>query len=296
MRPPCPRNTPPTASAAVLAELTSCELLVASGEYQVLAVDAADHPETMEAIGRLRTTSFRAAGMGAASEVDLDDYDDRYVHLVLFDVRARVLAGAYRLGWCADLIAAQGAAGLYTASLFALGPGFIDRLGSAVEVGRSCLHPHYHRRIKPLGLLWRGIGELMARRDGCHVLMGSVSIPAALSAESRSLILSTLRAHTFHDALAARVEARTPPDLPAVAPAKDLLDLNSRVRARDGRPLPVLLRKYARLGGRFFGFNVDHDFGDSIDALVWVDLRDTPVWALEGYVGETVAARLQGRA
>ena len=53
----------------------------------------------------------------------------------------------------------------------------------------------------------------------------------------------------------------------------------------DGKGLPILLRQYARVGGRFLAFNLDRKFSDVLDGLVIVDLRQTKPMLLERYMG-----------
>jgi hypothetical protein len=53
----------------------------------------------------------------------------------------------------------------------------------------------------------------------------------------------------------------------------------------DGKGLPILLRQYAKIGGRLLGFNVDRKFSNVLDGLVVVDLRQTDPGVLERYMG-----------
>ena len=65
----------------------------------------------------------------------------------------------------------------------------------------------------------------------------------------------------------------------------------------DGRGIPVLLRQYAKLGGRVLTFNVDNDFAGALDGLMLTDLRTADPVALKKYMGaESYAAFLVGRA
>jgi hypothetical protein len=61
----------------------------------------------------------------------------------------------------------------------------------------------------------------------------------------------------------------------------------------DGKGLPILLRQYARIGGRLVGFNVDRKFSNVLDGLVVVDLRKTQTVVLERYMGHEGAARFR---
>lgn len=62
----------------------------------------------------------------------------------------------------------------------------------------------------------------------------------------------------------------------------------------DGKGAPVLLRQYLKLGGRMLGFNIDPDFGDSLDCLVLVDLRRTEPRLLQRYMSAVAWERFSG--
>jgi len=61
----------------------------------------------------------------------------------------------------------------------------------------------------------------------------------------------------------------------------------------DGKGLPILLRQYAKIGGKLVGFNVDRKFSNVLDGLVVVDLRRTDPAVLERYMGREAAATFQ---
>jgi hypothetical protein len=52
----------------------------------------------------------------------------------------------------------------------------------------------------------------------------------------------------------------------------------------------VLLRHYLRLNAHLLGFNLDRDFGDAIDALMIVDLRDIDERIVRHYAGDAGVA------
>ena len=54
----------------------------------------------------------------------------------------------------------------------------------------------------------------------------------------------------------------------------------------DGKGVPILIKHYAKLGGRMLGFNVDKEFSDVLDGLVLVDLRRSDRTVLQRYLGE----------
>ncbi len=61
----------------------------------------------------------------------------------------------------------------------------------------------------------------------------------------------------------------------------------------DGKGLPILLRQYAKIGGKLLGFNVDRKFSNVLDGLIVVDLRQTETTVLERYMGREDAARFR---
>jgi hypothetical protein len=61
----------------------------------------------------------------------------------------------------------------------------------------------------------------------------------------------------------------------------------------DGKGLPILLRQYAKIGGKLLGFNVDRKFSNVLDGLIVVDLRQTEPAVLERYMGREDAAKFR---
>jgi len=64
----------------------------------------------------------------------------------------------------------------------------------------------------------------------------------------------------------------------------------------DGKGIPVLLRQYLRLNAKLLGFNVDPAFGDTLDALMMVDLADVNPGILTRYFGKQEAEQLLARS
>ena len=81
------------------------------------------------------------------------------------------------------------------------------------------------------------------------------------------------------------------------AALRDLEELSRPIAdvETDGKGLPILLRQYARVGGRLLGFNVDRKFSNTLDGLIVVDLRKTEPAMLERYMGCEAAALFRRR-
>ncbi|MEZ6197283.1 MAG: lysophospholipid acyltransferase family protein [Planctomycetota bacterium] len=188
-----PRRRP---DGGVLAELDGLEpdrLVAAGGPFEVWLARRREIPGLIGEIGRLRETTFRREGEGTGLEIDVDDFDSRYWHLVLADRESGRVAGGYRLAPAGP--GGGDPARLYAGTLFDFAPEFAARLGPSLELGRSFVHPDYQGEFRPLDLLWRGIGEFLRRRPEIRHLYGCVSMGAAFTRTSRELLVAWMTEH-----------------------------------------------------------------------------------------------------
>ena len=268
-----------------------------SSGLQVFAAEAAQIPHLMHEIGVQRELTFRAVGEGSGTACDLDEYDDHYVHLIMWDSKEHRLAGAYRMGRSDDIIAKKGVKGIYNAAFFDFAPPFVEFTKQGLEMGRAFITRTYQRQPASLDTLWMGIGRFINKHPHYRYLYGTVSVSQDYTKRSRSLIVSYLRANAMMQEHVPHVTPHTPPTdlslrsederlLPTALP--DMKQLNRMVSALepDGKGIPVLLRQYLRLGGRMVSFNIDADFGNTLDCLVVVDLKHAPERLLKRYRGE----------
>jgi putative hemolysin len=270
-------------------------------EMAVYMADAHRIPVVLEEIGRLREITFRGAGEGTGEVRDLDRFDQHYQHLFVWNRQKREIVGAYRVGDVPRLLALFGRKGLYTESLFRFSGGFLEKLGPALELGRSFIRPEYQRQFAPLLLLWKGISAYVWRRPEYATLIGAVSVSNRYSQASRELIA---RYFEKQESRAVRsvfkpreVKARRPLrgnfvqkwDLQALCSLlPDVDDLSAPIAdlEPDGKGIPILVRQYVRLGGKLLAFSVDPQFGNTLDGFVMLDLRQTSPEILARYMGK----------
>lgn len=276
--------------------LPETRCLIENAEFAVFAAQASEIPYLLREVGRLREVTFRAAGEGTGKRTDLDGFDRYYWHLLLWSKTNSELVGAYRAGNTAEIAAEHGVSGLYTSTLFRYDERLFEKMGPALELGRSFVRPEYQRQYAPLLLLWKAIACFVAMRPETPVLFGAVSISNTYNHASRELIYSFFEARKQGDALADLVTPRQPfrPCRPwhwdgraVCSVLRDLDDLSEPIAdvETDGKGLPILLKQYAKVGGKLLGFNVDRKFSDVLDGLVLVDLRATEPAVLERYMG-----------
>uniref|UniRef100_A0A831ZZ51 Lysophospholipid acyltransferase family protein n=1 Tax=Desulfacinum infernum TaxID=35837 RepID=A0A831ZZ51_9BACT len=285
-----------------MGQLDPAQCVLQSGAYRVWYAEAAQIPNILQEIGRLRETAFRDVGEGTGRSLDLDRFDRHYEHLFLWNEQTHEIVGAYRIGRGDRLLGLMGLEGFYTHTLFKYEAGIRPLLKKSLELGRSFVRPEYQKTYAPLWFLWKGIGRYAARHERYRFLLGPVSISDAYHVLSRHLILMYLRHNHFSEQWARWVRARRPwrrmPSMPwnARTLCRDLADLDlfseliAAIEKRE-RTLPVLLRQYIKLGGKVLGFNVDPDFSDVLDALVVVDLALADPLLLEKTMGREAAHR-----
>ena len=265
---------------------------LAEADGLVAYIAGADEiPNVLTEIGRLREITFRAAGEGTGLAADRDRFDDVYQHLFLWNESKGEIAGAYRVARTGSTRA------LYTRTLFSYGDSFLRQMGPAIELGRSFVRLEYQRGFAPLLLLWKGIGQYVARHPECKVLFGPVSISNQYQTVSRELMVAYLERRAPLTEWLGMVSSRMPfrPRVRFPARACEGLEVDdvSAVISDiepDGRGVPVLLRQYLKLGGRLLGFNVDPDFSNALDGLIVVDLTRTEPKLLERYLGKAESA------
>jgi putative hemolysin len=265
-----------------IAALPPDALLAEAGGLRVYQADAEAVPHILPELGRLREVTFRAVGEGTGKPLDLDQFDRSYRHLLLWHEAKGELVGSYRLGLMDRLLAAKGRKGLYIATLFDFGEEFLERLGSALELGRSFIRPEYQHRPSPLMLLWQGIAQYVVRNPRYRYMIGPVSISNRYRPASRALMMKYLTQPQFLSPLARLLRPRQPLDPRRGAPAdllervhliRDLGDLSAIVSdiETDGKGVPPLLRQYLKFGARVLAFNIDPDFGHCLDCLCLFD-------------------------
>ncbi len=291
-----PRN--PEVMAEEIRQLPPSQVLVDNGDQIVVQATVDQVPEILLELGRLRELTFRIAGEGTGKSVDLDRFDNSYVHLFIWNRVKKEIVGAYRLGRTDERVRNQGLRGIYTSTLFRFKPGFIERMGPALEMGRSFIRPEYQKSYAPLLLLWKGIGRFIVDNPQYKILFGTVSITDDYEALSKHLIVRFLKMTRYREDLAAFARPRKPLrkqslrgwDIDAAVrmmkdDVEDISDMISAIES-DHKGIPVLLKQYLKLGGQIIGFNVDPAFGNVLDGLIMVDLTRTEPRMLERYLGK----------
>jgi len=281
-----------------LSRYTQDDMLAESGDYAVYLAKAETHPAILREIGRLRESAFREVGEGTGKALDLDIFDSEYDQLILHKTGHGIIGG-YRIGRTDHVQSVFGKNGLYSQTLFQYSQEFHQRMPKGLELGRAFICKEFQRSFLPLQLLWKGIGAYIHKQLQYRYLFGSVSISNNYHPLSKQLIISYLKEHCFDNEFASCIKAKHPFLFSKQYHAfqtmigtqnihSDIEVINSMIMEiePDGKGIPILIRQYMKLGGKFCGFGIDPAFNDAVDCLVMIDLLKANNSMLERYIGE----------
>ncbi len=277
--------------------LPSDQRLVSKGNLAVYIARSSQLPNLLNEIGRLREVTFRDIDEGTGTEIDLDRFDSYYLHLFLWNYETSELVGAYRLGLADVVLKQYGPSGLYTNQLFRFKPELIRHLATSIECGRSFIRPEYQKKLNSLVMLWKGIGEYIARNPRYSILFGPVSISKDYHTVSKNLLVRFIKANKFDFSLSRFVAPRKPYRTRRVdgiskhilrTSFQDIDDISLLISEieKDGKGIPILLKHYLNLNGNLLCFNVDKAFSDVVDGLFMVDLTTTDSRLLKHFMGK----------
>ncbi|MDR3272624.1 MAG: lysophospholipid acyltransferase family protein [Flavobacteriaceae bacterium] len=260
--------------------------LFSNCQYEIFFTTAEHIPNILREIGRLREITFRKVGEGTNESSDLDEFDQFYRHIFLWDNEEEQIVGAYRMGMGREIYATHGIKGFYTASLFEYDSELHSFFEQAIEMGRAFIISEFQQKPMPLFLLWRGIVHVCLYHSDYKYLVGGVSISNQFSNFSKSIMVEFMRSHYFDPYIAQYVHPKNEFKVKLKGNDKDFFfnaaedDLNKFDKLIDelepSLRLPVLIKKYLKQNARVIAFNVDPKFNDSIDGLMYIRISDLP--------------------
>ena len=281
----------PTDTTLMLKELEAIReksFLYSTANFDCYLADYGDIPNLMHEIARLREEAFRAIGEGTGKSLDQDDFDKYFKQMFLWDTVKQKIAGCYRLGIGSEIVPKYGIKGFYVSTLVNIDESFSDKLLHTIELGRSFVALDYQKEVLPMMLLLRGLSDVVVRYPQINHFIGPVSISAWYPKFYLSLIARFVAEnHAVEDELKDKVTPKTPfvPDFLKVD-SDALLKYNMGsvekfdkflLRLSNGEyRLPTLYKKYLKLNAKFLCFNVDPDFNDTLDSLLFLTFTDFP--------------------
>lgn len=166
---------------------------------EIYIVSATNCPYVMLEIGRLREVTFRAAGGGTGKEVDIDEFDYSFSHIVLWDPNDQEIIGSYRGTLMKELKTGERIHSP-NAQLFNFSKKFIsDYLPYTIELGRSFIQPKYQPRVDnkngifSLFNLFSGLECLIDIYPDMKYFFGKFTMYSHYDVRARNLLLNYLK-------------------------------------------------------------------------------------------------------
>ena len=281
----------PSELSLMLAELEAIReksFLFSASDFECYLADYEDIPNLIHEIARLREETFRAIGEGTGKNLDQDEFDSHFKHLILWDKAKQKIVGCYRLGIGSDIVPKYGIKGFYVSTLVNFSESFVPYLEHTIELGRSFVALDYQKEVLPLVLLLRGLSDVVVRYPNIEHFIGPVSISSWYPKFYQSMIVKYVtEKHPVSDDLAHMATPMTPFREDFLKVDADVLMKGNMesidkfdkfmFRLSNGQyRLPTLFKKYLKLNAKFLCFNVDPDFNDTLDSLLFLTFTDFP--------------------
>lgn len=271
--------------------LKDTRCILRASPYLLISSNLQGRPALRQELGRQREITFRKVGESTGKPYDIDEFDEYYEQLIIWDDQAKKLVGGYRFGCGDKIFSTYGRKGFYINSFFDIDPAFDAYLPQCLELGRSFIVEEYQKKNLPLYLLWKGILAYMVKHQQYKYLIGPVSISRYYSDFSRKVLMEYAKRHFFHNTFAKWFAPKTPFN-PAITAFEKMeiddmkgasLDLEQVLDQLQPEHIqfPVLMKQYIRQNARFLGFNLDPNFNDALDGLMILDIADVPEHTIE---------------
>ncbi|MBR2301570.1 MAG: GNAT family N-acetyltransferase [Bacteroidaceae bacterium] len=299
----------PVPRELLLAELTDDKRLryTSRSNNEIYVTTAAESPNVMREIGRLREIAFRAAGGGTGLSVDIDEFDtmeNPYKQIIVWNPDANDIIGGYRYIHGRDVrFSENGDPILATAhDMFKFSKHFIDELlPDTIELGRSFVSLEYQstrmgsKSLYALDNLWDGLGALAVVLPGVKYYFGKVTMYPSYDKYARDLILYFLKKHfadtnklvypieplqlvTDEEALKSVLTGSTFKE--------DYRILKSEVH-KVGLSIPPLVNAYMSLSPsmKVFGTAINKGFGDVEETGIFITVDEIVEDKYNRYIG-----------
>lgn len=261
---------------------------------------AAEAPNLMQEIGRLRELSFRDGGGGTGLSVDIDELDtatpDGYTQLIVWDPTAKEILGGYRY----IIPRSTHPAHLSTEHYFEFSDTFREKyLPYTIELGRSFVQPKYQSRNNPKSLfaldnLWDGLGALIVRHPDMRYFFGKVTMYGDYNRNARNMLIYFLRKHfpDHENLIRSRYPVEMDIDKEAMAKiftgknyTEDYKILSRSIRDFD-ETIPPLINAYMNLSPtmKVFDTAMNPDFGNVEETGILITLDEIYIQKVERHM------------
>lgn len=268
-------------------ELNNSQILGTTKDgKKIILTTRGDSPNVLNEIARLREITFRKVGEGTGKKYDLDNFDNHYKHLIVWDDKELEVVGSYRIGLGNEIIINLGIEGLYTSTLFNFSENFKHKyLPESIELGRSFVQKKYWN-TNALHYLWQGIGAFLAHNEEIKFLFGGVSISNNYPESTKRMLVyffnkwfgsNEILAESKNKFIIPQKSAEVYSEQFPGIEYKDEYKMLKNMMKPYGFSIPVLYKHYSELcdegGVKFLDFGIDADFENCMDGLILIDIQ-----------------------
>ena len=275
------------------------------GSNEVYIFTALKAPNLMQEVGRLRELTFRDAGAGFGTAVDIDHFDtDEYScrQLIVWDPVAEDIIGGYRFNIFHQF---KGKPlrdiPLANKSLYSISTTFTNEyIPYVVELARAFIQPKYQPKLAgrkaafSLDNIWDGLGALVVKYPFIRYFFGRLTFFSNYDPTVRDLAFYFFAKHLQGNPALLRpknpFEYPTPlSDLEKVIGGSSIKeDFNKLHQAakNHGTTIPPLLKSYFNVSGtlRVFEPVFDSYFASSYAAAILVTITDVYPAFIKRYI------------
>ena len=257
---------------------------------EIYVVTAAQAPNVMREIGRLREWAFRSAGGRTGESVDIDELglvEGGYKQLVVWDPSAEEIVGGYRFIVCESSDESH----CSTEHYFRFSEEFRrDYLPHAIELGRSYVHPNYQntranaKSLYVMDNIWDGLGAIIVNHPTKKYFIGKVTMYTHYDTEARNILMYFL--HKYFPSKEGLLEPVYPIDLGIDTEAMEKLftagnyNDDHKILAHElkerGEFIPPMISSYMNVSPSMQVFDTvtNPDFGDVEETAIMVTIPD----------------------
>lgn len=267
------------------------------GNKEIYITTAHLSPNIMREIGRLREISFALDGGGTGKDCDIDEFDTLpephcFKQLFVWSPEDEEIVGGYRFIHGTNMQnLGDGTFATPTAELFQYSDDFVKNyLPYTVELGRAFVQPAFQpgnnlrKGLYSLDNLWDGLGGIAMEIPETRYFFGKITMYSQMDRRAKDLVLYFYQKHfPDRDGLVVPIEPLNIQsdlnELHALFSGRNYKEdyqiLVRNVRAL-GSSVPAMINAYMNLSPtmRSFGTAMNHDFGETDETGILVNLRD----------------------
>jgi putative hemolysin len=264
-------------TAVLEQELACLSPLLQQKQFSLYLTESSNIPNFLVHLGIERERAFRQTGIGTGTSMQVDEFDESSLHLILWDNQEKRLVGAYR--FCIihheeeiEKLSYMATRYTYTRPL----------KHGVIELSRAFVTEPYQRTYKALLLLLRGVARTIHQQKTCRYVIGTTSLSAVLYPDIVVKVVGR-----FVDLMAERQKEPLLTPMDPYHPLNLSWALENCIKRSNSfeeietltscalhckLKLPPLMRAYESIGAKVLGTSFDHDYGSSLDVLTCWDL------------------------